>query len=721
MRIRFLAWRTGMWGLLGVLLAAGALLPVHSASAVGLPTFSVGDGSLVEGDSGFRQVKIPITLSAAVGVTTTINYTVSAGTATAGTDFLPLTNKKLTFKPGIVKKTIAVKVYGDAADEGDETMVVTLLTPTGGTDTLRAAGTGTIIDDDPIVGATVDIGDVAVVEGDSGGGVAGTVAQFTVTLSELSLANVTVQYATAAGTASAGSDFTSIPTKTLTFKPGVVKKYVTVKVTRDTSAEANEVFTVGLANAVGVGFGLGRSTGTGTILDDDVPGAPVIAGTTPTSPAASTTPLVFGTTGPNAATVSLYSDSACAGPVQGSGSAAAFTGAGLSVTVPAGTTTTIYAQVSSTLGLLSACSTGFAYSSSAPTLTGFGWGRNDGGNAGIGTFSAPGTGVLTPTSIMADASVVATTGFSSAAVRSDGTLWTWGQNGFHGLGDGSFGDRAVPTQVGTDTDWSALAGGWNFMLALKADGSLWAWGINAFGQLGDGTGTDRPTPTHIGTDTWTEIGAGSFHSVAVRSDGTLWAWGANNVGQVGDGTTTNRFAPVQVGSDSDWTAVDAAEHSMALKSDGTLWAFGWNYKGQLGDGTFTNSAVPVQVGVDSDWASINAGGWASSAIKTDGTLWTWGDNAFGTLGISGPGLSQTPLQVGTDTDWAQVSSSTCTEPTPVLAIKSGGSLWGWGSNDFGQLGVGSAYGVQATPVQVGTSINWSTVVAGCEHSLGIQG
>lgn len=718
MRHRFLTWRTGMWGLLGVLLAAGALLPVHSASAVGLPTFSVGDGALVEGDSGFRQVKIPITLSAAVGVTTTINYTVSAGTATAGTDFLALTNKKLTFKPGIVKKTIAVKIYGDTAPEGAETIAVTLLTPTGGTTTLRAAGTGTILDDDPIVGATVDIGDVAVVEGDSGGGVAGTVAQFTVTLSDPALANVTVQYATAAGTATAGSDFTSITTKTLTFKPGVVKKYVTVKVTRDASAEADEAFTVGLANVVGVGFGVGRATGTGTILDDDVPAAPAITGTTPTSPAASTTPLVFGTAGPNVATVSLYFDSACAGPVEASGSATSFTGAGLSVTVPTGATTTIYAQATSALGVLSACSTGISYTSSPPTLTAFGWGRDYEGQVGDGTFSAT---VLSPTSVLADTSVMATTAFSSAAVRSDGTLWTWGSNTFLALGDGSVGNRAVPTQVGTDTDWSALAGGWNFMLALKTDGSLWAWGINVFGQLGDGTGIDRPTPTHIGTDTWTEIGAGSFHSVAVRSDGTLWAWGANNVGQVGDGTTTNRLAPVQVGSDSDWTAVDAAEHSMALKSDGTLWAFGWNYKGQLGDGTFTNSAVPVQVGVDSDWASINAGGWASSAIKTDGTLWTWGDNAFGTLGISGPGLSQTPLQVGTDTDWAQVSSSTCTEDTPVLAIKSGGSLWGWGSNDFGQLGVGSAYLVQATPVQVGTSIDWSTVVAGCEHSLGIQG
>jgi alpha-tubulin suppressor-like RCC1 family protein len=232
----------------------------------------------------------------------------------------------------------------------------------------------------------------------------------------------------------------------------------------------------------------------------------------------------------------------------------------------------------------------------------------------------------------------------------------------------------TPQQVGTNANWLAIAAGYHHTVALRADGTLWAWGINEFGALGNGmAGTAYPyastnTPQRVGTNSdWQAIAAGGRHTVALRTDGTIWAWGDNRAGQLGNGTfETNApygtTTPQQIGTNADWLAIAAGDaHTVALRADGTIWAWGDNRAGQLGNGTYTTNApygicTPQVMGSATNWQTIAAGVWHAVALRRDGTLWAWGLNRNGQLGIGTfttndpPGIN-TPQQVGTNTNW----------------------------------------------------------------------
>lgn len=164
-----------------------------------------------------------------------------------------------------------------------------------------------------------------------------------------------------------------------------------------------------------------------------------------------------------------------------------------------------------------------------------------------------------------------------------------------------------------------------------------------------------------------------------------------------------------------WKSIDGRLITSAVKMDGTLWGWGNNQYGQLGNGTVNQANfTPVQIGNEADWSSVAVSDRNTFGIKTDGTLWAWGNNLAGQMGI--PNLSETtvPVQVGTDTDWLTVSAAT----THTLAIKSNGTLWAWGNNSYGQLGNGTNI-PQSYPVQISSS-NWLSVSAGNSRSHAIK-
>jgi len=308
----------------------------------------------------------------------------------------------------------------------------------------------------------------------------------------------------------------------------------------------------------------------------------------------------------------------------------------------------------------------------------------------------------------------------SLAIKADGTLWAWGYNTVGQLGLGDTIDRNVPTQIGTDTDWVSVKTGFNSSFAIKTDGTLWAWGSNNYGQLGLGDTIDRNVPTYFGADTdWKLIMPGGGHSLAIKTDGTLWAWGSNNYGQLGLGDTTNRNIPMQIVTDTDWTSVEAGnDYSFAIKTDGTLWAWGSNNFGQLGNGSSgpgANKNVPVQVGADTDWRAVSCRIYHAIAIKTDGTLWAWGSNNYGQLGLGDTTNRFTPAQIVTDTDWTSVEAGN----DYSFAIKTDGTLWAWGNNVGGKLGLGDATN-RNVPTQIGIGTDWVAVVAGSTHSLALK-
>src|SRR5207244_3524727 len=166
----------------------------------------------------------------------------------------------LTFAPGVTNQNINITVVNDALDEDDETIRITL-NPTNATLGAIATYTYTILDDDPL--PSLSINNASVTEGNNNGN---NPATYTVTLSAVSGRTVTVNYATADGTATAPADYTAT-SGTLIFNPGETNKTINVQVQGDSLYELNETFTVNLSSPTNAT--ITTATGTGTIIDDD--------------------------------------------------------------------------------------------------------------------------------------------------------------------------------------------------------------------------------------------------------------------------------------------------------------------------------------------------------------------------------------------------------------------------------------------------------------------
>jgi probable HAF family extracellular repeat protein len=220
------------------------------------PLIGIGDATVVEGNAGTKVTAFTVTLSTASGQPVTVAYATASGTATAGSDYQAASGT-LTFAPGETTKTITVLVTGDRLGEQNETFTVVLSSASDAAVT-DAQGMGTIVDDEP----RVSINDVARKEGNGGT----TLFVFTVTLSAVYDAAVTVNFATANGTATAGEDYDA-RSGTLTFAPGETTKTITIVVKGDKKQEADESFYVNLSGAFGALILDGQ--GLGSVLDDD--------------------------------------------------------------------------------------------------------------------------------------------------------------------------------------------------------------------------------------------------------------------------------------------------------------------------------------------------------------------------------------------------------------------------------------------------------------------
>ena len=305
---------------------------------------------------------------------------------------------------------------------------------------------------------------------------------------------------------------------------------------------------------------------------------------------------------------------------------------------------------------------------------------------------------------------------SNAELGDAGALWGIGPNTKGEIGDGSTTARSSPVQIGSDLDWIAVARGEEITAMLKTGGTLYMTGKNSYGSLGLGDTTDRSSPTQVGAlTTWAKIAQmqrGLYgHMGAINTSGELFTWGHGLLGRLGHGNTTNYSSPVQVGSLTTWRMMSTGyTTSCFTKTDNTLWNCGQGNYGMLGHGNTTSYSVPTQVGSLTNWNyCTNGEGTTTSALKTDGTIWSWGLASNGELGngTTSSGLTgmSSPVQAG-GTGYVYHSGA----GDVVHAIDGDGKLWAWGRGTNGGLGDGTVAS-KSSRVQVGSLTNWLSVAS----------
>lgn len=414
----------------------------------------------------------------------------------------------------------------------------------------------------------------------------------------------------------------------------------------------------------------------------------------------------------------------------------------------------------------------------------WGWGNNSNGEIGDGTRISR----ESPVSILGSFTdwIDFIGGGSSFGIRQNGTLWSWGRNTHGTLGHNDTVNRSSPTMISGHNDWLRVAVsseifGRNHATAIRANGYIYSWGYNTYGQLGDGTTVTKSTPTRVagGFADWSEVSNGEAWTVALRKNGTLWAWGNHGnkgfkgYGVLGDGTLENRSSPVSVlggftdwidvcttdgltialrgdpiaepsyvytwGANSqfgalgineefgyrssptsiigpnytDWSHISSNRHTNALlRRNGDVWVWGYGNGGMSGDNTSgfgQYKSSPVQVIGDLTFKSISTGSYQIFGIDADKTMWAWGSNSQGALGIGeSQGYRSSPVNVlGGFNDWLDIASYTWSN----TAIRQNGTLWSWGGNNFGQLGDGSIQD-QSSPIPViGGITDWVEVAS----------
>ena len=245
--------------------------------------------------------------------------------------------------------------------------------------------------------------------------------------------------------------------------------------------------------------------------------------------------------------------------------------------------------------------------------------------------------------------------------------------------------------------------------------SLWGWGRNDAGQLGIGVDPfgvqGAPVTTFAGGTNWKQVSTGYQFTAAIKTDGTLWMWGNAGSGRLGtNDTTPNRRTPVTTfAGETNWKQVACGrEYAAAIKTDGSLWLWGSGGQGRLGTNNTTTRSTPVTTFAGgTNWKQVSAGNGHTAAIKTDGSLWTWGLNSSGQLGIDNTNNRLIPVTTfaGGNT-WKSVACGS----NFTAAIKTDGSLWVWGSGADGKLGTNDTTPNRRTPVTTfAGGNNWKSI------------
>ncbi len=256
-----------------------------------------------------------------------------------------------------------------------------------------------------------------------------------------------------------------------------------------------------------------------------------------------------------------------------------------------------------------------------------------------------------------------------------------------------------------------------------ADGQLFCWGSGGDGQLGAGDARDRNAPSRVGSfNDWLQVSTGETHSCALRSPGVVYCWGGNSSGQLGLGDVDARRQPSALPFPAFVRELACGGTSCcAIDRGDQLWCWGDNLEGKAAqDDAYGSSDVTAplraRVAEGSRWRTLAVGQGHVCAIQQDGSLWCWGRNTNGQLGIGPePGQTRVPGRVGSAADWTAIAAGqhhTC-------GVREDGSLWCWGDNAFFEIAAPDPALRYPEPRQLGAAIEWTAVATGWFHSCAI--
>jgi len=357
----------------------------------------------------------------------------------------------------------------------------------------------------------------------------------------------------------------------------------------------------------------------------------------------------------------------------------------------------------------------------------YAWGRDLEGQVGNDVAK---TNVTSPTLVaggFTNVVSISAGGYHSIMCLADTAVYTWGHDGYGQLGNGAvlIADQPTPASLGY-TAWKVSAGDAHSLIFYPG-GYVYAFGHNSDGQCRSDPAANSQlvTPQGLG---WLNprpnefVGGLSRHVLFTQSNGALAGWGDNSYGQLGLGSTSNyqftQIAPAAQWSLDVFTAVSAGNaHTLALKADGTVWAWGSDSNGQLGDDAIlANKSAPVQVEGLAGVMEVCAGGYHSMALTTGGSVYAWGWDAFGQLGNDAT-LADSPTPVSLPLSYMSGLGAGAYHSLAIYAF--GRTVRSWGSNGSGQLG-DATNTQQPTPVTVSGLNNILKVEAGYQHSMALS-
>ncbi len=259
------------------------------------------------------------------------------------------------------------------------------------------------------------------------------------------------------------------------------------------------------------------------------------------------------------------------------------------------------------------------------------------------------------------------------------------------------GGTTIVEDVPAGVAFTQVSAGSYHSVAMGDDGNAYSWGDNYYGQLGDGALTNRPFPGIVPTPPgvkYTQVLTGPNNAFAIADDGNAYGWGDNFWGQLGSGTSpTKQMTPVKVQAPTGVTFTQISAGSgftLAIGNDGNTYSWGINgSSGSLGDGGTTNRAIPGLVSTPTGvtFTKVYAGGNHSMALGDDNKLYSWGYNRDGQLGDGTTTDRLTPVPVSTPPGVTFVQIEIGFQHT--LAIGSDGKTYAWGDNGYGKLGDGT--------------------------------